>query len=547
MHKCENCGTEFESKFCPNCGAPAPLEACPNCGAKLSPTDKFCPECGCALKGAGKQTGSLGYARDDRGNTRDDEGNGQHGGNGHYGGNNNRYGVGSVAERTTVSPAAVKFLSLLPYATAALFALFSVLLFLMLLGSVSSVMGMSTGSIYQNTALSVGGEADLFGEMMGSSGGNDIANLCIALVVFASFGIVLAACALAFRLYIPLRAKKIGNLRICTLLDWGILLFYFIDFLLGCILCGTVNDEITSPDAGPVCVLVFALLFGLCSAGAVLLQKFSPKLFPAAVEEAKQRKAERRADLTPPTKPEWKELVKPTKPRKPKIKQYPEAKCSEKMKDKIAKHVKARNLLMIFAGVIFPLIFLIGFLIPLYIEGLEGDETFPPALWIFFLCYGILTVVLGGILGSEYQKKKAPKFNWQSKRTWSNAPMFWTVSVFGIVLLGCGIMFFFVFMPPRWILVHYVPLPIYATYIVAFYSAAGAQINKGEKLSLAVYGARHPRHSKAVKELKRAFILQKQTYIEQKNAYLAKRNEQRKVWRKYRRELAYFEEGIALK
>ncbi len=26
MYKCEQCGTEFESKFCPNCGAPAPLE-----------------------------------------------------------------------------------------------------------------------------------------------------------------------------------------------------------------------------------------------------------------------------------------------------------------------------------------------------------------------------------------------------------------------------------------------------------------------------------------------------------------------------------------
>ncbi len=27
MHKCENCGTEFDSKFCPNCGAPAPMQS----------------------------------------------------------------------------------------------------------------------------------------------------------------------------------------------------------------------------------------------------------------------------------------------------------------------------------------------------------------------------------------------------------------------------------------------------------------------------------------------------------------------------------------
>lgn len=47
MHKCPNCGQEYEGKFCPNCGAQWQEEkTCPECGAKLLGSVRFCNECG---------------------------------------------------------------------------------------------------------------------------------------------------------------------------------------------------------------------------------------------------------------------------------------------------------------------------------------------------------------------------------------------------------------------------------------------------------------------------------------------------------------------
>jgi len=47
MHKCPNCGQEYEGKFCPDCGAQWQDEKiCPNCGVKLNGSARFCNECG---------------------------------------------------------------------------------------------------------------------------------------------------------------------------------------------------------------------------------------------------------------------------------------------------------------------------------------------------------------------------------------------------------------------------------------------------------------------------------------------------------------------
>ena len=52
MHKCKNCGKEFDGKFCPECGEKfVAKDACPKCGAHHEPNAKFCSECGARLDG----------------------------------------------------------------------------------------------------------------------------------------------------------------------------------------------------------------------------------------------------------------------------------------------------------------------------------------------------------------------------------------------------------------------------------------------------------------------------------------------------------------
>lgn len=463
MYKCEKCGTEFESKFCPNCGAPAPLGNCPQCGAKLSPTDKFCPECGRALNPAETQA---------RFETQE-----------------------SKAE--SAPQALVKLCSLLPYAASVLFALFSVLLFLMFLGSVSTAAGFGTGSVYQTMVLV----------------GDTTANLCISAVVFAALGIVFAGCALLYRLYIPLRVKKIGRVRICSCLEGGLFAFYFIDFLLACILCGTVNNGLTAPGAGTACMLTFSLLFGLCSLGIVLVNKFLPKISPAVTSELKRIEIERRTALTAPATPECEELQKP---------KYPNVECSEEIKANIQKQVKTKNLFTVFAATIFPLLIFV----------LLGSSV-STIFMMILIAYSVLLIVLGGVFGSKYSKKRAPGFDWRSKRAWSNQAMFWTVSVFTVILFLCAIAF--LFSPLNMAeeeeglteAVLLIFLPMCGGYGLVFYSIAGAIAKKGKKLSLTVYGVKHPRLLPEVKEYQNAYRVSQ------------------KVWHEYRKRLAYFEEGVA--
>lgn len=47
MHKCAQCGAEFEGNFCPECGAKREdTKICPGCGAECKDKVRFCPDCG---------------------------------------------------------------------------------------------------------------------------------------------------------------------------------------------------------------------------------------------------------------------------------------------------------------------------------------------------------------------------------------------------------------------------------------------------------------------------------------------------------------------
>lgn len=488
MYKCKNCGTEFDTKFCPNCGTPAPSDVCPECGTALSPNAKFCPNCGRAL---GENSGEKAKA------------------------NEQTTKVIYITEKREKgsSSALVKFCSLLPYAITPMFAVFSALMFLLLLGSVSSVFGLGTGSVYSYVSSS-GELSGMFGD---GSGSKTVINTCITLVVFATLGGVLAIFAALFRFCVPLRVKEIANTRVYIHLERCIFVIYLIDFVLACILCGVVNDPLTSPGAAPICIMVFTLLFGLCYVGIVIMQMKMMKFFPTAAAELEKREQARRALLTPPVEPEH--LEKPSKPK------Y-SGECSDELKRKITIHVRSRRMFSVYSVLSIMLIILLYVMIGSFIGGAGS--------YIPFLVYGGLMLICGLLCYKYYVRKEKP-LDWQKKSVWNYAIMYcivsastvaliliWTVvlgGVFSNILNTISIM---------------VSIAIYA---IVFYSIAVAYQMKGKKLSLEVFGLKHPKLLPGVKE-------QNEAYRAQKKAYVAARKENKKAWHKYRIDCAYYEEGI---
>lgn len=59
VHKCNNCGTEFEGNFCYECGQKWTDDiVCPQCGIRLTGAEKYCSECGQSIDEQASSTAS---------------------------------------------------------------------------------------------------------------------------------------------------------------------------------------------------------------------------------------------------------------------------------------------------------------------------------------------------------------------------------------------------------------------------------------------------------------------------------------------------------
>ncbi len=571
MYKCQTCGTEFDGKFCPECGTPAPSDVCPNCGAPLSHGQKFCSVCGTpvgAFPPGSKEAPKPAEAPDPV---------------------KEEPAPAPKKPRSTGSPIVMKVCALLPYVPSLLFALFSVLLFLMFLGSVATTFGMGLGNIYNFVSLAQKADGNSLAEFAAEGetapeGMVLAVRVCIGLIVCAVLGILLAAAAATFRCYVPLRVKKVGTVRICTLLDVGICAFYLIDLLLCCILCGAVSDPITSPGSGTVCVLVFSLLFGLCTAAALLLQKFSARIFPVETAEAERIKAEYRAETEPPVPPE----KKPVKPQGP---QYNFEECTTELQTEIEKNARARNLIIIFSAVIFMLLRCLRQCILPSFEEIFLSETesvgellgmgyftpnqLLPSSWLMWPAsvrsrsmayslwgiYALLIVILGCIFGKKYDRKPhSERFDWRGKKTWSKLWSVWTVSFafvsFFLVAFSAAAIICKAKIPhylPEWgmieteinfgdatVITAYVYAAMCLVYIIVFAVLWSKNARKRKELSRAICGADFPWKVHALQE---QCLEDEKRYHAERQAYL----DERSVWRAYYRALAYYEEGIPYK
>lgn len=422
MHKCQNCGTEFVGKFCPECGTPAPQIVCPHCGAELRTPTKFCPECGNALpEGVTSAAGSLSPTAPPQPPT----------------------------AASKASPFAVKLCTLLPTAVAVLFALFSVLLFLFFLAPVATSLLGAVGNLYEYAGMRSATPSDLTsGGMEGIFGGDETldavlgvkatTNACIALIVFAAIGLAAAGVALASCFVPSLRERRVFGVRLSLLIDYALLLFYFVDFLLGCIVAGTCGDEITKPGAAPVLVLVFSLLFGLISAAATVAIALRAKFFPAAHAAIEAERKRRIAALPKPQPPTDAPAEKPTKPTFRTV--------GEPSKQTVAEAVRcmrAKKLFLLFSLIAFLILSCYEIYMVAIAWGLPPtmmnyapstsptkqdfvrryvslwaanahEKGWQPVQWLMLFCVmlapvlTVLTAVLGGIFGSKYYKKFIP-------------------------------------------------------------------------------------------------------------------------------------------
>ncbi len=317
--KCSKCGQEFEGKFCPNCGEPA--DGLPKQNDASAPS----------------------------------------------------------AGRATVPALIGKLYAHMPKIFSILFAVFAALMLICFAGPVTKSelaeeFGGVSDSVYSYLSGSEEESADDWGDEFALSAADDLdfdeeggsgasmQGICASLVAFAALAVVVAAVELAFAMYVPLAATKfkVGDctFKLKSIFDLASLLLLFVIFLLGCILCANVGDDLglSEPGAAPICIIFFSLFFGLLMISALFGRKLISLVWRGAKDEYEAQKDAARAKLTQPLEPF--PVGKPQKPQKkaPTYKNIAVA-DSEEDKKKIVKHIKRREavaylVMILFLGVI---------------------------------------------------------------------------------------------------------------------------------------------------------------------------------------------------
>lgn len=253
MHKCNQCGTEFEGKFCPECGTRFPEEKfCPVCGTTLAANTKFCPECGHSFSesAAAQASPTEAQSRPTGAHERKEV-----------------FADGSVLK---------KAYGVLTFVPAILSAIFSVLLFLCFLGDVASatVFGLteSTGSLYRELG------CDKLG----------LLPTLATLTAFAGLSLIVSVLFLKTTFTADrAKRKKIGKYDVLLTTIYAYISFalFFVHFLIGCIAAGQIADLSLKTEVCIILVIVFSLIFGLSSAGVFVAKFMIGKTHPAWREE----------------------------------------------------------------------------------------------------------------------------------------------------------------------------------------------------------------------------------------------------------------------
>lgn len=285
MRKCTNCGAEFERNFCPACGTEAAhRKKCPSCGKECDESDKFCSNCGYRFESESNtevkqsetafvQTNADGVQPYD---AQSEISVAQATNSDLKSENNTKRGkTSAIADKFTP----VNIYKILKYVPAALFALFSVLIFIFYAADVAVIPGEE-----DFPSIGLGNVYSMVSELSALKGS------MAALIVFAVFGLILAASMVAQYFVPALKDKtftvKNKNITLELLLTGAAALFTFIYFVIGCAVCGTIAAEdggfgIFAAGACPILIIVFSLLLLILIVGSPVARYIMPKKIEA--------------------------------------------------------------------------------------------------------------------------------------------------------------------------------------------------------------------------------------------------------------------------
>lgn len=248
MHKCKNCGKEYEGNFCPECGTPCEEgKICPECGAKCDSEAKFCNTCGYNFKeNISKQSN-----------------------------------VGNRASKISVLEKAQKIHKVVEYLPVILFAAFSVALFAIFAAPVAIMPG---GELLGEKI-----PAGSYGNMYEMYNGlykdiPEIQGVAITIILIAAYSL-LTAVALCVTTYIRhLKFKRINifgiknAVRLSEIIEWAACFVYILFIVLTSVIVGKISAfdsglELISSGACVITILVLSCLFLLMHISCRLLEK----------------------------------------------------------------------------------------------------------------------------------------------------------------------------------------------------------------------------------------------------------------------------------
>lgn len=248
MHKCQNCGKEYEGNFCPDCGTKCEEDkTCPDCGATCSGSAKFCNNCG--------------YNFTEK--------------------NSNRRKKGTKASEMSTSAFALKVHKFIEYLPIVLFAVFAVALFALFALPVAVMPGVeifgekipteSYGNMYQ---MYKGIYKDI----------PAIQGVAIANILIAAYSLIIAfaLCIVAF--IRPLKYKRVNlfgiknAVRLSEIIEWMAGFVYVLFIALTAAIIGKISAfdsglELISSGACVIIILALSCLFLLIHISFRLFEK----------------------------------------------------------------------------------------------------------------------------------------------------------------------------------------------------------------------------------------------------------------------------------